>query len=133
MKTTCYNKIYEIQYTIIHTKHDPMCSPLCLECKNSCGTYSDLMWLCPKICSFWLSVQNEIKKTFWLDRPINPHHFVLGLDSNYEHWFRCIIRIKFVLYAAHLITLQKWMKIFHVFNCIFAIGETHITCVKRYS
>ena len=65
------------------------------------------MWSCPKISSFWLSVQNEIKKMFRFDIPLNPYHFVLGLDANCDRRYRYILRV--ALYAARLTILHKWL------------------------
>ena len=81
-----YNKIiHRLHETpAIHCKYDPKCSLLCLKCKNSLGTYSHLMWSCTKIAIFWLSVQNEMKKIFGIEIPLNPHDFILGSDISYE-------------------------------------------------
>ena len=60
-KITCSNKTHETQYKIIHrlhvtpvirSKYDPTCSAQCLKCKASAGTYSHMIWSCPKIAFF---------------------------------------------------------------------------------
>ena len=115
-KITCSNKTHETQYKIIHrlhvtplirSKYDPTCSAQCLKCKASTGTYTHMIWSCPKIAFFWLKVQKEIKKVFDINIHLNPLNCVLGLVSEYEVRYRYILGI--ALYAARLSILQKWL------------------------
>ena len=115
-KITSSNKTHETQYKIIHrlhvtpairSKYDPTCSAQCLKCKNTVGTYSHMIWSCPKIITFWLKVRKELKKVFDLNIYLNPMNIILGIVSNYEVRYRYIIRI--AQYAARLSILQKWL------------------------
>ena len=90
-KITSSNSTYETQYKIIHRLHvtpavrtiyDPMCSGQCVKCKNILGTYSHLIWFCPKISQFWLTVKSELVKVFGIQIQLNPINCILGLDSD---------------------------------------------------
>ena len=118
-KISCSNKSYETQFKIIHklhispvirNKYDPLCSPLCPRCKVGQGTHSHMMWTCPLIKPFWISIQEEILKLIGIRIPLDPTHFILGADPNTPLTKGNQQLLRVLLYAARLSILHKWVE-----------------------
>ena len=118
-KITCSNKSYETQYKIVHRLHispvirskfDPLCSPLCPRCQNGQGTHSHMMWSCPLIRPFWVSIQDEIMKLTGVSIPLDPIHYILGADINIILSKSTQSLLRALLYAARLSILHKWVE-----------------------
>lgn len=52
------------------------------QCWRGCGMIGDhthIFWDCPILSNYWQNVQEEIKKCFQIDIPLEPLYFILGI------------------------------------------------------
>ena len=69
-----------------------------------------LLWTCPQIRTFWISIQEEIFKLTGTKIPLNPLYYVLGADINIALLKGNQQLLRVLLYAARLSVLSKWIE-----------------------
>ena len=82
-------------------------------CWRGCGKVGDhthLFWDCPKLSEYWQKVQREIKACLFIDIPLEPSHFILGiLPDNLEENSQTKLLRALLLIANKVIT-ASWLK-----------------------
>ena len=86
VKDSCSNKVFNIQYKIIHRaifsetrlKLMNMSDGLCTLCNVHDETIVHIFLKCPKICMIWIKVQQLIFKIFNLDVEIDENTLMFG-------------------------------------------------------
>ena len=83
------------------------------QCWRGCGKVGDhthIFWDCPKLSEYWKKIQREIKTCLFIDIPLEPSHFILGiLPDNLEENSQTKLLRALLLIANKVIT-SCWLK-----------------------
>lgn len=85
-------------------------SPVCWRGCGSLGDHTHIFWDCPKVLEYWKNIQREIKQCLFIDLPMEPIHFLLGIvPEDFLEDSRTKLLRTLLLIANKVIT-ASWLK-----------------------
>lgn len=83
-------------------------TPVCSKCFRDQGDLIHMIWHCPKLHRYWMSVTESINSVFSTDFKLNPKSCLLGVLDQYQSTKQTKAAISRALFKARKLILQYW-------------------------